>query len=248
MKNACGKCCTKMNGLTVKAGNHLILDNIDLHLHCGEMTVIIGPNGGGKSTLLKALLGMLPFTGSLTFINEKGDRTGAPHIGYVPQSLQFDITCPISVLDLFAACKSKRPVWMGISKHFRQHVMSQLTKVNAQSTIDQQLGMLSGGELQRVLLALAIDPVPDILLLDEPVSGVDLNGLTLFYEVVDDIRKRFDLTIVMVSHDLAVSALYADRMVLLDKKILSIGAPELVLSSAAFVEKFGLHAGKVTGT
>ena len=105
---------------------------------------------------------------------------------------------------------------------------------------DKKLGNLSGGELQRVLLCLALDPRPDLLLLDEPVSGIDPKGLELFYGIVSDLRKKYDLSIILVSHDLNLVKEHADRVILLNGKVLEIGTPEEVLNSEAFNELFHL--------
>ena len=237
---ACGSCCTKIDNLGVSFGKKSILQNISLHLHCGEMTALVGPNGGGKTTLLKAILGQVKHTGSMQFLDEVGTHTDQrPLIGYVPQSLNFDRDNPVSVLDLFTATISTEPVWLGVSRKTRTHVIDSLSAVEASHLVDRKLGELSGGELQRILLSLALEPLPNILLLDEPVSGVDQNGMRLFYKKVSELRKQFDLTIVLVSHDLDLVAEHADRVALLDRTILSVGKPEDVYSDKAFREIFG---------
>ena len=233
-------CCTKIENLSVTLGNNKILKDVNLHMHCGELTSIIGPNGAGKSTLLKALLGEVPHKGTLNFLGKNDTKYHAPIIGYVPQHLAFDSTSPISVLDLFIACKSKTPVFFSSKKKMRQEVIEALTKVKAPYLVDRRLGALSGGELQRVLLALALDPIPNILLLDEPVSGVDQNGLDLFYELLLDIKKNYDLSIILVSHDLSLVSKYSDRVVLINKTIICSGTPALVFSNPETKKIFGL--------
>ena len=132
----------------------------------------------------------MPHTGKLHYVDAKGKHTGHPVIGYVPQYLRFDVSSPTSVMDIFMACLTRRPVWLCSAKSLRPRVLKSLESVRAAHLIDRRLGALSGGELQRVLLALALDPMPDLLLLDEPVSGVDQNGLELFYEIVADLREK----------------------------------------------------------
>ena len=240
-KSTCGSfCCTKIENLSVTLGNNKILKDVNLHMHCGELTSIIGPNGAGKSTLLKALLGEIPHKGSLNFLGSNDTKFHSPIIGYVPQHLDFDSSSPISVLDLFIACKSNTPVFFKSKKRIRESVLESLTKVKAPYLIDRRLGALSGGELQRVLLALALDPIPNILLLDEPVSGVDQNGLELFYQLLLDIKKSYDLSIILVSHDLNLVSKYSDRVVLINKTVICSGTPTLVFSNPETKKIFGL--------
>lgn len=236
-----GLCCTRIENFGVVLGRYEILRNVNLHIHCGDLTAIIGPNGAGKSTLLKAILGEIPHSGELLFLDEKDRHTGRPQIGYVPQKLDFDSSSPTSVYDLFASMLSNRAVWFFHPKKMHETVLKSLARVNAGHLIDRRLGALSGGELQRVLLALALDPVPDLLLLDEPVSGIDHNGLQLFYHTVSEIRRNYDLSIILISHDLNLVAQYADRVVLLNNKTVeSIGTPREVFSDSKVTGLFGL--------
>lgn len=238
--NTCDLCCTKIENFNVTFGSAEILKDVNIHIHCGELTAIIGPNGAGKSTLLKALLGEVKHTGDLKFEDWKGKGKAYPSIGYVPQQLKFDSSSPVSVMDLFAACKTYVPVWFTHGKRIRGEVLESLKRVQADHLVDKRLGNLSGGELQRVLLALALDPVPEILLLDEPVSGVDKKGLELFYSTVSEIRRNYDLSIILVSHDLPLVAKYADRVVFLNKTVVSSGTPREVFTNPTVMETFGI--------
>ena len=241
----CGKiCCTKIENFGVNYNGNQVFENVNLHIHCGELTAIIGPNGAGKSTLLKAVLGEVKHSGNLAYVDAKGARTGNPLIGYVPQHLNFDITMPITVLDLFNVCLSNEPTWLNVSKNIKTKVSELLIKVKAEHLINRKLGALSGGELQRVLLALALQPVPDLLLLDEPVSGIDKNGLDLFYNIVSDLRMKHDLSIILVSHDFNLVSKYADRVILLNKTIVANDSPQVVFASTAVQETFGLYVEK----
>lgn len=234
----CNLCCTKINNFSVKKGEVVILENINLHIHCGDLTAIIGPNGAGKSTLLKAILGEVPHEGKLSFVDEKDKKTREPNIGYVPQTLEFDKTAPITVRDLFNVTYSKFPIWVSRDKEVNDIANEALDKVEAKDLLDKKLGNLSGGELQRVMLALSLNPMPDILLLDEPVSGVDKRGMNLFYETVSKLRKDYDLTIILISHDFDAVKKYANKVVLLDKKILKQGKPDEVFNSKEFKDVF----------
>ncbi len=178
-------------------------------------------------------------SGNLNYVDAKDQHTGHPVIGYVPQYLTFDVTAPTSVIDLFMACLSNRPVWLFSSRKIRQRVIDNLRRVKAEHLIDRRLGALSGGELQRILLALALDPIPDLLLLDEPVSGVDQNGLDLFYDIVVDLKASEDMAIILISHDLEQVAKHADQVILLNKKVLAAGTPEEVFNDDKMKRVFG---------
>lgn len=241
----CSKlCCTKLEHFTVKIGRLTIFEDVNIHVHCGQLTAIIGPNGAGKSTLMKAILGEVPHQGHLHYVDAKGKHTGHPIIGYVPQYLRFDVSAPISVMDIFMACLSKKPIWLCSAKKMRPRVLKALRRVRAEKLIDRRLGALSGGELQRVLLALALDPMPDLLLLDEPVSGVDQNGLELFYEILAELREKEDMAIILISHDLNMVAKHADQVVLMNKGVVTSGTPEEVFSDARTKKIFGMLAGE----
>jgi zinc transport system ATP-binding protein len=237
--NCCGLCCTKIENFTVTKGKDRILWDVNLHIHCGELTALIGPNGAGKSTLLKAILGEVKHTGEVKFLDAKGAHSGNPVIGYVPQHLNFDTSSPTSVLDLFIACKTNKPVWLFHTRRIREEIRESLERVKADHLIDKRLGALSGGELQRVLLALALEPVPDLLLLDEPVSGIDQSGLEMFYDTVSLVRRKYDLSIILVSHDLDLVAQYADRVVVLNGTIECSGKPNEIFIDEKLKKLFG---------
>ena len=150
-------CTTQIENFSVKVGELTIFDDVNFTVHCGELTALIGPNGAGKSTLLKSILGEVKHAGKLNYFDAKGEHL-RPIIGYVPQTLKFDATSPTTVLDLFMACLTWRPVWLCSSKFIRERVIKNLRRVKAEHLIDRRLGALSGGELQRILLALALDP------------------------------------------------------------------------------------------
>ena len=234
----CGdSCCLRVQNLAVKIGSEQILRDINLHVHCGQLVALIGPNGAGKSTFLKAVLGQLDYDGVIAF-SAPGQRERRPRIGYVPQSPTFDPGDPISVADLFACCMSKRPAFFGLSKAMRQTVLDCLARVHGEDLIDKRVGTLSGGELQRVLLALALEPLPNILILDEPLSGVDVEGMSTLMDMLDEIRRTYDLSILMTTHDFASLEKYADQVVLIDRTVLIQGTPATVLDSDAFRQTF----------
>ena len=235
---ACGhSCCLRVQDLTVKIGADTILENINLHAHCGEMIALIGPNGAGKSTLLKTILGQQTYEGIISF-SVPGSRNRKPKIVYVPQSPTFDSGDSVTVADLFACCMSKRPAFLGQSKALRKKISVCLERVHSENLIDKRVGTLSGGELQRILLALALEPLPNILILDEPLSGVDVEGMETLMDMLDEIRKTYDLSILMITHDFSMLSRYADQVILLDKQLICQGIPTEVLNSEDFRRVF----------
>jgi zinc transport system ATP-binding protein len=230
--------------MSVVIGGDKILKDVNLHVHCGQMVALIGPNGAGKSTFLKAVLGQREYEGVIAF-SSPGERSRKPRIGYVPQSPNFDPSDPVSVADLFACCLSKRPAFLGQSKALREQILECLDMVHGTDLIDKRVGTLSGGELQRVLLALALEPLPNILILDEPLSGVDVEGMQSLMDMLDEIRKTYDLSILMTTHDFSMLPRYADQVVLINHGIAAKGTPEEVLNSEAFHQIFHLRGGSV---
>lgn len=239
--SACGKhChCIRINDLGVKFGKDVILEDVNLHMHCGELTVVIGPNGAGKSTLLRAILGEIEHEGTIDLKETSTGNQSEMRIGYVPQSLNIEREIPITVYDLFASFISRTPVWLFKSKKLYNKIYEQLKIFSVEDCIDKQVGKLSGGQLQRVMLSIAITPMPNLLILDEPVSGIDENGVRDFYRIVNELKTKYDLSILLVSHDLHLVKKYADKVILIDKTILAQGTPDEVYKNENFREIFG---------
>ena len=232
--------CIKINDLSVSFGDEKVLDDVSLHMHCGELTVIIGQNGAGKSTLLRAILGQIPHEGNIEFKETKtGNISNVMKIGYVPQTLNIERELPMTVYDLFATFISKYPVWLPKSRKLYAKIREQLKLFSVEDCIDKQVGKLSGGQLQRVMLSIAVTPMPDLLILDEPVSGIDENGVRDFYRLVDEMKHKHDLAVLLVSHDLELVRKYADKVVLLDNTILCQGTPSEVFENDSFKKVFG---------
>ena len=230
--NSCGLCRVEIENLSVKSGKDILLDNVNLEFHCG------------KTTLLKAILGEKKYTGKIHYEKHDGKEMKNIVIGYVPQQLLFDKSMPVSVADFMMATKIKKPVWLGYSKQQKQNLKNRLQEMDCGHILDRKLGDLSGGELQRVLLTMAIEPMPDLLILDEPVSGVDATGLDLFYKKVTYLRNTYHIAVLLVSHDLALIRRYADKVVLLDKTVAEQGDAEDVFQTKAFQQTFGYFAGE----
>ncbi len=238
-----GSCCLKVEDLGVHFGGEEVLHDVSFHLHCGEIVALIGPNGAGKSSLFRTVLGQIPHTGTIEFQRAGGDRT-RPLIGYVPQSPTFDRGDPVSVLDFFAAAVGHWPVFLPIPKALRERVRTCLERTHAGGLLDRRIGALSGGEVQRVLMALALEPLPHILILDEPLSGVDIDGEKQLLDMLDEIRRTYDLSILFSTHDFATLSRYADKVILLKHQVLRVGPPDEVLDSPEFRDVFHLDLGR----
>jgi len=235
---SCKLCRIEVDKLTVSFGAQTPLKDVSLHIHCGELTALIGTNGAGKTTLLRALLGQLEYKGTIRHLTSDGRPAAELRTGYVPQQLEFDRSSPVTVMDFMAGSLSRRAVFLGVSKKTRAKVLAALARTHCENLADRALGALSGGELQRVLLALALTPQPDLLILDEPVSGVDQNGLEEFYQTVDELKHKNHMAILLVSHDLAVVERYADRVVLMQGTVVKQGAASAVFASHEFEQVF----------
>ena len=239
MEKACGLHCTKINNISVKIGKDVILKDVNIHIHCGELTVIIGRNGAGKTTLLKAILGEVEHTGNIIFVDQKDNITKKIKIGFVPQSINVEKHMPTTVYDFFASCITHIPVFLRKDKKIYNEIKEQLKIFGAEELIDKSIGDLSGGELQRVLIAIATKPTPNLLILDEPVSGIDRNGIKDFYNIISKLKSEYDMSIILVSHDLDLASKYADKVILLDKEVIKEGKPEDVFKSLEFRNRFG---------
>ena len=239
MNSSCELCHVAIENITVKSNKKLLLDNVSLDIHCGELTSIIGPNGAGKTTLISTVLGQIPYTGSISFFDHQGNPATNPRIGYIPQHLNFDASSPVSVIDFLMATKSRTPVFLGHSKKHTAEAIKMLSTVDCPDILYSKLGELSGGELQRVLLAAALDIKPNLLIMDEPVSGVDQIGLAMFYEKLSSLRKIHHLAVILITHELDMAKKYSDKIVLLNKKVLAEGPPQEVFSCQNFKNLFG---------
>lgn len=257
--DCCNSCCLQLKDVSVRFSGEEVLNSVSCHIHCGEIVALIGPNGAGKSSLFRSILGQIPYSGDITFTpaegailrmsdaGEGGARGTRPHIGYVPQSPTFHRGDPLSVLDFFTASTSKYPVWLPVPKKLREQAAECFARVHGEDLLDRTMGTLSGGQLQRVLIAMALEPLPQVLILDEPLSGVDIEGERQLLDMLDEIRCQYDLSILLSTHDFATLDQFADKVLLLNKKILKSGTPDEVLSSPEFYETFHLRMGKGGG-
>lgn len=240
----------KVSDLSVGFGDVDVLQDVSFRVKEGEFAVVIGPNGAGKSVLIKTVLGLIkPRSGQIDL------RMDHQEIGYVPQRLHFDPTFPLTVRELLLLKLPQATFWWGRKKsHQRVQKMLELTKSAA--VIDRPLGKLSGGELQRVLLAYALVNQPKLLILDEPAAGVDVVGEQTFYELIDLVRhtavtehvhdrkkthRHEHVTVIMISHDLDAVYKYADNVICINRKLLCSGIPNKVLTPNVLAKAYGRH-------
>ncbi len=237
-QNGCGLCKIEVNNLSVKKGKDMLLSDVSFHLHCGELTALIGVNGAGKTTLVKSILGEIYHEGTVSFESHHGEKLTKVTIGYVPQHMDFDRFAPISVEDFLLVGRAKTPVCFKKNKKASADLDVALKAVGCEELKSRKLGELSGGELQRIMLANALYPLPELLILDEPVSGVDAKGSEKFYEAILHLKKNYHIAIAMVSHDLGIVKEYADNVILINKTVLKSGIPQQVFESQEFKNVF----------
>ena len=210
----------------LRFGPRLVLDHVSLAVHSGEIVTLIGPNGAGKSTLVRVILGLLK--------PDQGEVFRRPdlRIGYMPQRLAIDEVLPLTVrrfLTLTAALDEAR-------------LRAALAEVGAEQVLESPIQRISGGELQRVLLARALLRDPDLLVLDEPVQGIDVSGQMELYALIGTIRHRHGCGVLMVSHDLHLVMAATDSVVCLSRHVCCSGHPEAVSRHPAYIELFGPQA------
>lgn len=201
----------KVSNLSVKFPNQTILDNISFELKKGTTLAIVGPNGAGKTIFFRTLLNLIPYTGKIEWVNKV-------KIGYVPQKLSVgDI--PISVQE-FLSFKSTANIENSLSS----------VGLDSKSILNKSLGVLSGGQLQRVLIAWAIIDKPDVLLFDEPTTGVDLDSEEAIYKMLSELKKKNEITILLISHDMHIIRDYSDSMLALNKCVTFFGESKEIMT------------------
>jgi zinc transport system ATP-binding protein len=217
-------------GLTL--GGNEILHDINFTVEPGQIHCIIGPNGGGKTSLIRSLLGQMPHSGDIRIDWPQGRCTG-----YVPQILDFDRDLPMTVDDFMAIISQDRMAVFGLAKRNRHAVDEALAMVGIAEKRRRRVGELSGGERQRMLFAQALIPFPDLLVLDEPLAGVDGAGAGIISELVADLSRR-GVTVVWIHHDLAEVKRIADKVTCVNRTISFSGHPDDVLNRESLLEVF----------
>jgi zinc transport system ATP-binding protein len=231
--------------LHVRLGGRPILHGVHARVAAGKITALIGLNGSGKTTLLRALLKEVPYTGRIQFhCGHDHSRPAPEHIGYVPQRLNMDARLPLTVADLLALALQRRPIFLWIDRQTRRQMEELLDRVWARHLLDRPVANLSGGELQKVLLGLALHPRPELLLLDEPAAGIDFEHAEKFYDLIARLNRELGVTILLVSHDLSVVSHHAQHVLCLkDGRIQCEGPPQEIITREMLSQTFGGEKG-----
>lgn len=221
--------------ISVRYGNFSALEHVSFDLMKGEVAAIIGPNGSGKTTLVRAMLGLLPLaSGKIEIMGERPEKARR-NVGYVPQKFDFDPNFPITVGE-----------FMHLARHRKvpaEKVEEKIKEVGlVPAILRKRLGSLSGGQLQRVLVASAILDDPDLLILDEPVTGIDVVGEATFYDAINHLKEGHGTSIVLISHDLGVVSSFVDTVICINKKMMCSGPPQATLTESNLRAVFGQHA------
>ncbi|WP_343128020.1 zinc ABC transporter ATP-binding protein ZnuC [Buchnera aphidicola (Takecallis taiwana)] len=219
------KILIQLKNIFIDLSNRSILSDISLSLYSNRIVTLIGPNGAGKSTLVRVILGLIqPKTGSIM-------RIPNLNIGYVPQKLSFHTYFPISVYN-----------FLKLLDHTENAIIQVLNKIHIYHLRYIQLNKLSGGEIQKVLLARALLNNPKLLILDEPIQGVDINGQIAFYKLIHQLKKELSCAIVIVSHDIYFVMAQTDEVICLNNHICCSGSPKTITKNLKFISMFGTES------
>lgn len=222
----------EVKNLKVQFGREPVLENISFSVDEGKVFGIIGPNGAGKTTLFRALLGLVPYEGEIIWHKKA-------RLGYVPQRLDVDLTLPLTGEELLLL-RAKKSFWFPAGSMLRE-VRETLSHVRAEHLAERRIGEMSGGELQRLLIAYAIFGKPEVLLFDEPTSGIDLAGEATIYTLIKHLAEEYKLSIFFISHDINIIYTFADHVLCLNRRLYCSGAPHDVLTEAQLKRLYGQH-------
>jgi ABC-type Mn2+/Zn2+ transport system ATPase subunit len=220
-----------------------VLRGVTFTVPHGKVVALIGPNGSGKTTLLRCLLGLQKVSaGEIKLFGETDVAKALPRVGYVPQRLALDRSFVLSVREFLALRLRRTCNWFWQShKRTDELIHATLADIGVEPLFDRPLAQLSGGQLQRVLIAFSLLTKPELLLLDEPTAGVDSPGEQSFYELIADIQRRHHLTVILVSHDLSMVYRHAAHVYALNGVICCEGTPEEVLNAESLKQAYGIH-------
>ena len=223
----------KVENLNVQFDGNKIISDLSFEVNKGDITAVIGPNGAGKTVLFRALLGLVPYSGKINW-------PGNIRVGYVPQRFIIERHLPLSVREFLNYKDGKKKIaevlkWVGLHSRDEHHLTSHL--------LNLPVGVLSGGELQKVLIAFALLGNPQVLLFDEPTTGIDVGGEETIYNLLKKLRDEHDLTIIFISHDIHVVYHYANNVLCLNKEKLCFGPPHQALSADELKKLYGAEVG-----
>lgn len=232
----------EVTNLSVLLGDHLTLQDVNLAIPQGSFVAIVGPNGAGKSTFIKVLLGLIPPSqGSVRIWGREPSKAPAEWLGYVPQVKTLDRSFPALAIELVLTGLNLKWPWF-VNKICRHKAMEALERVGSVHLAHRPLARLSGGELQRIYFARAIVRHPRLIMLDEPVTGVDVIGEQDMYRLLEACQKDFSCTLLMITHDWHAATHHAGFVLLLNKKQISFGPPKIALAENNLRTAFG-HIG-----
>jgi len=251
--NECEQCQThrvegkelvlKVHDLQVSFGGNQVLAGVNLEIPRGEVVALIGPNGSGKTTLLRCILGLQRVDhGEIRIFGEKDIRKALPRIGYVPQKISLERGFILSVREFLALRARATRHWFWRSNaEIDRLVSSGFGELAMEPLLDRPVAQLSGGQLQRVLIAFSLLQQPELLLLDEPTAGVDTPGEQSFYDLISQVQAKHQLTVLLVSHDLSMVYRYASWVYALNRVICCEGTPGQVMNAESLRQAYGIH-------
>jgi zinc transport system ATP-binding protein len=236
------KIVISLKDVSVRYNHHVVLEEINLNIRKKEIAAIVGPNGSGKTTLLHTVLGFkLPFKGEISVLDQKPrDIQNSGKIGYLPQNDIHEAGFPIKAVDVVAMSRySKKNILEILNASDHEHIESALAKVEMLEHQHHHFGSLSGGQKQRILIARALALKPEILILDEPSTGLDAVAQDSFYHLLQNLRDKEDLSILLVSHDIGTVSSIVDTIAFLNKRIHFHGDPKHCIPPEALENVFG---------
>ncbi len=233
----------EVRNLNVTLGGRRILQDVGLSIRAGELVALIGPNGAGKTTLIRAILGLIPSeSGEIRLLGETDVRRALPRVGYVPQRLSLEAGLALSVREFLALRRPSTRNWFWRRRASLDATLPAVAEeLGIRPLLDKNVCALSGGQLQRVLIAFSLLDDPELVFLDEPTEGVDAPGERTFYEIISDVHRAHRLTVVLVSHDLSMVHRHATWVVALNGRVCCAGAPDDIIREEALREAYGLH-------
>lgn len=232
----------EIEGLTVKFNTNIILEDINLKILKEEIFSLVGPNGCGKTTLLKTIMGFIkPDKGVIKILGKSPAKIkNSGKIGYLPQIKHYAFNYPVNVFDVVAMSRyAKKKIFEKLTNYDKEKITESIDKVGMSDYRNHHFGSLSGGQKQRVLIARALSVEPEILLLDEPSTGLDVVAQDSFYSLLVRIRDQMKLSVILVSHDIGSVSLFVDKIACLKKRIHFHGKPDECIPSHALEEVFG---------
>lgn len=233
----------KARQIVVNMGGRPVLRGVDLDVRRGQLVALIGPNGAGKTTLLRCLLGLQSMaSGEVCLLGESNLARALPRVGYVPQRLILDRSFILSAREFLSLRLRRTRAWFW-HRHpsIDAKLGEELDLLGVRDLLDRPLAALSGGQLQRVLIAFSLLGNPELLLLDEPTAGVDQPGEQSFYELIGDIHRRHHLTVILVSHDLSMVYRHATWVYALNGIVCCQGSVEEIMNTDSLKQAYGIH-------